>query len=216
MTAQRDGQEGLDGRPVDAVWTVPNAISALRIVLIVVFGALLAARQDTWAIIALMLAGFSDFLDGWLARRWNQVSRIGRLLDPAADRLLTVVVVLGLAARGIVPWWLVAVLLVRDLVVAIALVHSHRHHIESPQVTFTGKAATFGLYVSLPLAYLAFDRWDTFHTVTIIGAAVAAVLYWISGIGYVRDIIRRSRRGGFGESPGRAYDEGQQHEQEAS
>ncbi|WP_082110199.1 CDP-alcohol phosphatidyltransferase family protein [Demequina phytophila] len=181
--------------PSTAVWTVPNAISALRLILIAVFGALLGAEKDGWAIVALAAAGISDFLDGFLARRWGQVTRLGRLLDPAADRLLTVAVVLGLAFRDIIPWWLVAVLLARDLMVGAFLLVAHHHHLESPQVTYVGKVATAMLYVFLPMAYLvrvAFPEWGSLHGIAIVGAACAAVLYWYSGIGYVRDIRART------------------------
>lgn len=197
MTAAEEPRQDVSPsamRSPDAVWTVPNIISMVRIVLIVVFGALLAAEFDGWAIAALAAAGVSDFLDGFLARRWGQVTRLGRLLDPAADRLLTIVVVVGLAIRDIVPWWLVAVLLARDVVVAGALVIARRHRLEPPQVTFAGKCATAGLYVALPLAYLARVAWPetpVLHGVAIALAIAAAGLYWYSGSGYVRDIRTR-------------------------
>lgn len=175
----------------DAVWTIPNAISALRIVLIVVFAVLLANHQDGWAIAALAVAGVSDFLDGYLARRWNQVTALGRILDPAADRMLTIAVVLGLALRGIVPWWLLVVLFTRDIVVGIVLALGKRRGIHTPQVTFVGKLATLLLYFALPIAYLCFDRWDTLYTLSIVFATVAAGFYWWAGLGYVLDVRRR-------------------------
>ncbi len=177
----------------DAVWTIPNVISALRIVLIVVFTVLLATHHDAWAIAALAVAGISDFLDGYLARRWNQVTKLGRVLDPAADRILTVAVVIGLALRGIVPWWLVVILLMRDVVVGIALALGKRHGVHTPQVTFLGKLATLLLYFALPIAYLGYERWEIVHTCAIVLAVVAAALYWWAGIGYVADVRRRVR-----------------------
>ncbi|WP_062078825.1 CDP-alcohol phosphatidyltransferase family protein [Demequina globuliformis] len=178
--------------PSAAIWTLPNVISFVRILLIGVFGGLFFASQDFWALMVLIAAGISDFLDGFLARRWNQVTRLGRLLDPAADRLLTLVVVLGLAVREIIPWWLVLILMARDLMVASALVYGKIRRTRSPQVTYVGKAATFCLYIFLPLAYVAFERWDGVHTLAIGGAVFASALYWISGIGYVRDIHHRA------------------------
>lgn len=183
---------GTPSAPSAAIWTLPNVISFVRILLIGVFGALFFAAEDGWAILVLAGAGLSDFLDGFLARRWNQVTRLGRLLDPAADRLLTIVVVLGLAIRDIIPWWLVFVLLLRDLVVASALIYGKARKTRSPQVSFVGKSATFCLYIFLPLAYVSFERWDGVHAAAIGGAVFAAVLYWISGIGYVRDIHQRA------------------------
>lgn len=176
----------------NAVWTVPNGISMARIVLIAVFGWLIVAGYDLWAIATLVAAGVSDFLDGYLARRWQQVTKLGGILDPTADRLLTIVVVLALAIRGVIPWWLLAVLFARDIVVGIALLYARQRQIAVPEVTFIGKAATFALYFFLPLAFLAFDRWDTVHLIAIVGATATAALYWISGVFYVGDVIQRS------------------------
>ena len=179
--------------PSSRVWTVPNVISMLRIGLIVVFAVLLARRIDGWAITALAAAGMSDFLDGFLARRWNQVTTLGRVLDPAADRLLTLAVVVGLGLRGIIPWWLVAALIVRDVVVGIALLVGKRRGLGTPQVAFIGKTATFGFYVFLPLSYLAYGHSDAWHSIGIWGSAAFVVLYWYAGLGYVTDIAKQSR-----------------------
>jgi len=184
--------DGTRADPGARVWTVPNVISMFRIALIVVFAVFLAIGSDGWAITALAIAGVSDFFDGFLARRWNQVTRLGRLLDPAADRLLTLTMVVGLPWRGIIPWWLAGVLLARDIVVGVALLLGKRRGTPAPQVTFAGKAATFGLYVFLPLAYLAWDRWDAVHMVALVGASVSAAAYWFSGIGYVLEVRRTS------------------------
>lgn len=171
---------------------LPNAITIVRIALIGVFVLLLVRNEDAWAITALAVAGASDFLDGYLARRLGQVSALGRVLDPAADRLLTVAVALGLAWRDIIPWWLVVVLLARDVVVAVALVWLARRRLPTPIVTFLGKLATAALYVFLPLSYLAYDRWDAVHTVALWGAAGAAVAYWGSALQY----LAQARRAG--------------------
>jgi cardiolipin synthase len=173
--------------------TLPNAITLVRIALIVVFVVLLARREDAWAIAALAIAGASDFLDGYLARRLGQTSPLGRVLDPAADRLLTVAVVVGLAWRDIVPWWLVVVLLARDLVMGVALMSLVGRGLPTPIVTFLGKSATAALYVFLPLLYLAYDRWDTVHTVALWGAFAAALAYWGSAVQY----LAQARRSGF-------------------
>ncbi len=190
MTTQAPPQQ-----PSDAVWTIPNIISMFRIVLIVVFVVMLATERDGWAITALALAGFSDFFDGYLARRWNQVTKLGRVLDPTADRMLTIAVVLGLGLRGIVPWWLVGLLFARDLVVGVALLWARGKHVEAPQVTAVGKWATGLLYFFLPLSYLAvvaFESATWLHSFAIIGATFCAILYWASGIGYVRDVRKRA------------------------
>lgn len=186
-------------RTVDpgAVWTVPNVLTMARIGLIGVFLWLLATGQDGWAIAALAAAGVSDFLDGFLARRWGQTTELGRILDPAADRLLTLAVLVGLALRDMLPWWLVAALLARDALVGAYLWWGQRAGAEPPRVTLLGKGATAALYVFLPLRYLAFDRWETVATVALVGVMVAGVAYWGSGIGYARDVARsvQARRG---------------------
>ncbi len=179
--------------PSSRIWTVPNVISMVRIALIVVFAILLASHRDGWAIASLVAAGVSDFLDGFLARRWNQVTALGRVLDPAADRLLTLAVVIGLGLRGIIPWWLVGVLLARDAVVGIALLVGKSRGAGTPQVTFIGKVATTGLYFFLPLSYLAFGHSDAWHAIGIVGAGASAVVYWYAGLGYVANVARRAR-----------------------
>jgi cardiolipin synthase len=172
--------------------TVPNIITLARIGLIVVFGVLLVRSVDGWAITVLAVAGASDFVDGFLARKLGQTSELGRFLDPAADRLLTVVVVLGLAWRDIIPWWLVVLLLSRDVVMGIALLWWRRRGAATPRVTFLGKSATFALYVSLPLSYLAYERWEGVHSFAIVAAAVSSTAYWGSALQYLAQ-LRRSR-----------------------
>ena len=172
--------------------TLPNVITLARIGLIVVFGVLLVKSVDGWAITVLSVAGVSDFLDGYLARKLGQTSALGRVLDPAADRLLIVVVILGLAWRDIIPWWLVALLLARDIVMGLALLWWRRRGTATPQVTFLGKSATFALYVFLPLSYLSYERWDGIHTFAIVAAAVSSIAYWGSAVQYLAQ-LRQSR-----------------------
>src|SRR5690625_4492367 len=95
--------------------TVPNLISASRLVLVPVFAVLIAKQMDGWALFILAISGASDWLDGFLARRWNQQTKLGELLDPAADRLYILVTLIGLAWRDMVPWWLVVMIVLRDL-----------------------------------------------------------------------------------------------------
>jgi len=103
---------------VDRVLTIPNGISAARLAGVPVFLWLVlgprTATADDWAVGLLIVAGLSDWLDGKIARAFNQVSRLGQVLDPAADRLYIVSTIVALAVRGIIPWWLVAVLGVRE------------------------------------------------------------------------------------------------------
>jgi cardiolipin synthase len=139
----------------DRVWTIPNALSALRLLLVPVFAVLILTEHDAAAIVVLMVSGFTDYLDGKLARRFGQVSRLGQLLDPAADRLYILVTLLGLAYRDVVPWWLVAALVLRDAVLTATLPVLASHGHGPLEVTYLGKAATFNLLYAFPLLLLA-------------------------------------------------------------
>jgi len=110
------------------VVTLPNALSALRLLGVPVFlWLVLGPQADGWAVALLIAAGLSDWLDGVIARAWNQQSRLGQVLDPAADRLYIAATLIGLAIRGIIPWWLVALLVARELVLGAALLVLRRH-----------------------------------------------------------------------------------------
>ena len=101
---------------VDEVLTLPNALSLLRLLGVPVFFWLILAEHDWWALIVLMVSGFTDYLDGKLARALGMTSRVGALLDPLADRLYILTTVVALAWRDVIPWWLVVLLVARDAV----------------------------------------------------------------------------------------------------
>ena len=89
------------------ILTVPNAISVARLAGVPVFlWLVLGPHADGWAVALLIVAGLSDWLDGVIARAWNQQSRLGQVLDPTADRLYIAATLIALAIRGIIPWWL--------------------------------------------------------------------------------------------------------------
>ena len=141
--------------PPNRVLTVPNALSAIRLALIPVFiYALLFAHANGWAVAILMFSGASDWADGKVARLLNQSSRLGVLLDPAVDRLYMVTVPVALALSGIVPWWFVIILLVRDTLLAATLPVLRSRGLSSLPVTYIGKAATFALMAGFPLVLL--------------------------------------------------------------
>jgi CDP-diacylglycerol--glycerol-3-phosphate 3-phosphatidyltransferase len=184
----------------DRVWTVPNALSVLRLLGVPLFlWLLLGPEADGWALVVLMVAGFSDWLDGKLARWLNQGSRLGALLDPAADRLYIVSTLIALAVRDIVPVWLVAVLLVRELVLGILLLVLRRYGYPPLQVHYLGKAATLLLLYAFPVLLIADgDSWlatlaEPFAwALTIWGTA----LYVLAGLFYavqVAGLVRAER-----------------------
>ncbi|BBZ69596.1 CDP-alcohol phosphatidyltransferase family protein [Mycobacterium paraseoulense] len=162
--------------PPNRVLTVPNALSALRLVLIAVFTyALLGAHANGWAVGILMFSGASDWADGKIARLLNQSSRLGVLLDPAVDRLYMVCVPVVMAMSGIVPWWFVAVLLARDGVLAATLPLLWSRGLSALPVTYIGKAATFALMSGFPLVLLG--TWDALWS-RVVGACGWAFLIW--------------------------------------
>ncbi|MFZ2239778.1 MAG: CDP-alcohol phosphatidyltransferase family protein [Gordonia amarae] len=133
------------------ILTVPNALSVLRLLLIPIFvWLLLVAEADGWALTILFVSGASDWLDGKLARLLDQSSRLGELLDPAADRLYVVIIPLAFGFREILPWWLIGVIIARDvLLFATAPLLRSRGHLALPTL-YIGKAATFALMSAFP------------------------------------------------------------------
>lgn len=135
--------------------TVPNLLSVLRLAGVPVFlYLLLGPRADGWAILVLAVGGITDWLDGKLARLLRQQSRLGAMLDPAVDRLYILAALLALGVREVVPWWAVAVLVARDLVLAATLPVLGRRGYRPYRVTYLGKSATFLLLYAFPLLLL--------------------------------------------------------------
>ena len=167
------------------VWTIPNLLSFARLAGVPVFlwlvlGLHHSLAGDWWAFGLLIAAGASDWLDGKLARLLGQYSKLGQLLDPAADRLYIVATVLALALRGIIGWWLVAVLAARELVMVMVLLIVRRQGYEALQVSFIGKAATANLLYAFPLLFIG-DHPGHAHVARTIGWAFAlwgCALYW--------------------------------------
>jgi cardiolipin synthase (CMP-forming) len=184
----------------DRVLTVPNALSFLRLLGVPLFLWLaLGPKADGWAIVVLGVGSFTDWLDGKLARLLHQTSRLGQLLDPAADRLYIFATVLALSLRHIMPWWLAAVLVARDLILAGFLPVLKRHGYGPLPVHYLGKAATFNLLYALPLLLLGDGHETVNHVARIIGWAFAiwgtALYYWAAGlyIVQVRQLVRADR-----------------------
>lgn len=175
-------------RPGDRIWTIPNALSLARLLGVPIFLWLILIKQDWWALGVLIFAGLSDWADGKLARMLDQTSRLGTLLDPAADRLYIFATLVGLTVRGIVPWWLAGALVLRELVMAVALSILKRHGYLGLPVHFVGKAATAALLYAFPLLLLG-DHSGTYASVAkIIGWAFViwgTALYWWAAALYV-------------------------------
>ena len=188
--------------PRDRIWTIPNVMSFARLLGVPVFlWLLLVEHADGWAFVVLVLAGISDWLDGAVARATGQMSRLGELLDPLADRLYIAATVIGLAIRGIIPWWLVVVLAARDLMLLCLLPYLRRRGLVALRVTLVGKAATFCLLWGFPFLLLSTSSASLGTWTAALGWAFATWgvgLYWWAGISYIA--IARSLDSG---NPGR-------------
>jgi cardiolipin synthase (CMP-forming) len=186
---------------VDRVLTVPNVISMARLAGVPVFlWLVLVPQADWWAVGLLIAAGLSDWLDGKIARAWNQQSRLGQVLDPAADRLYIAATLIALSVRAIIPWWLVAVLVSRELVLGVALLVLRRYSIGPLQVSFLGKAATLCLLYAFPLLFLGSHEGTAALAARVTGWAFAiwgSALYWWAAALYLvqaRQVIAAASR----------------------
>lgn len=176
------------------IWTLPNALSALRLAGVPVFlWLVLGPQADGWALGLLVVAGITDFLDGWLARRLNQASLLGQILDPVADRLYILAVVVGLALRDIVPWWLAVSLPLRDLLMWLLVPLLRTRGYSALPVHFLGKAATFNLLYAFPLLLFGDGEGVVATLARVFGWAFACWgvgLYWWAGVLYAWQVRR--------------------------
>jgi len=197
--------------PQERVVTIPNAISIARLAGVPVFLWLALVPRtgsaDAAAVILLTAAGVSDWLDGKIARALNQQSRLGQLLDPAADRLYILATLFALAVRAIIPWWLVGLLVGRELLLGGALARLRSGGYGPLQVSFVGKAATLCLLYAFPLLLLGAHPGTMSMIAQIIGWAMAiwgTALYWCAAGLYLvqaRSLLTAAAPGP-GDSPG--------------
>ncbi|MCA0157292.1 CDP-alcohol phosphatidyltransferase family protein [Tsukamurella sp. M9C] len=148
---EADGAPSAPGKPPSPL-NVPNALSVLRLLGVPLFlWLLLVEHADAWALVVLMVSGFTDWLDGKLARLLNQQTRLGELLDPAADRLYMIAVPIAFGIRGILPWWVIGLLIGREVVLAGTVPFLRSRGITALPTLYLGKAATFALMYALPM-----------------------------------------------------------------
>jgi len=186
------------------VLTIPNGLSFLRLAMVPFFLYFIVTGGDFIALLILVVSSATDFLDGQIARRFNQVSRLGQLLDPAADRLFIFATLVGLALREILPWWLVVAIVGRDVLLAVLGIVMANYGYGPLPVHHLGKTATFCLFYALPLIVLgqafpvlqlvtnplgwAFALWGTF-------------LYWWAGAIYLKQAARLVHASGETPAP---------------
>jgi cardiolipin synthase len=182
----------------DRILTIPNLLSFARLLGVPLFlWLILGPHADGWAIVLLTISGITDWLDGKIARATGQISRLGQLLDPLADRAYIAATLLGLAIRGTIPWWLVGLLLARDLILAGVLALLKRRGITGLPVHFLGKAATFNLLWGFPFLLLGDSATGTGLTLAdaarVLGWAFAiwgTALYWWAALLYIEQARR--------------------------
>ena len=189
-----------DGEPgVDRILTVPNAITALRLACVPVFVWLLfGAHRQVAAAIVLAVLGATDWVDGFVARRWHQVSTVGKVLDPTADRILVGTAVISVIVAGAVPVWFGVLTLVREVLVSGAVLLLAGLGAERIDVLWVGKAGTFGLMFAYPTFLLAHGHAGWQHPIEIVAwlsAVPALLLAWIAAAAYVPMSRRALSRG---------------------
>lgn len=177
--------------------TIPNGLTALRGLGVPLFIWLaLDLHADGWAILVLAIGGVTDYLDGKLARMWNQTSRFGELADPAIDRIYILATLIVLYMRDALPLWSILLLLGRDLILGLATIALTRKGLPPLKVTYIGKAATFNLLYAFPLLLLALDSSWVGTTAFIFGWAFAIwgiALYLFTGVSYFRSAMKSIR-----------------------
>ena len=181
------------------LWLLPNLLSALRLALVPVFLFLLLGEHYLIGIGVLALAGLTDYLDGYFARKNNQVTRLGQLLDPAADRLYIFSTLTALATTEVIPLWLALVVVGRDVLLLAVYPVLATHGYGPLPVHFLGKAGTFALLYAFPLL-LAARIWEGAENFILPVAWAFALwgigLYWWAGFVYlkqVRDVVKTAR-----------------------
>ncbi|MEY3734812.1 MAG: hypothetical protein RL347_2171 [Actinomycetota bacterium] len=178
----------------DRVVTVPNALSVLRLLLIPVFlWLVLVARADLAAVAVLTISGITDWADGVIARRTGQMTRLGRILDPLVDRLTIAATLIGLALRDLVPWWLVLLLVARELLLLALVPALRRRGLVALPVHYLGKAATFALYWGFPFVLVGAGSAEWEQVLGALGWAFViwgTALYWYAALLYIEQARR--------------------------
>jgi cardiolipin synthase len=175
---------------MSGVLNVPNVVSLLRLLLVPLFLWLVFAADEVgWAGVLLGVIGATDWVDGYLARRLDQVTEIGKLLDPAADRLAVIIAVIAGLIADVLPAWFAWALIVRESLIGIGAIYGWSRGVTRLDVRWLGKAATFGLYFAITGFYLGrgFDI-DFLVVAAYVCAVPATVMYYVVGFQYVSDM----------------------------
>ena len=204
QTDTKTSSQSLEEVVSSRILTIPNILSFLRLATVPVFVWLFVTGHTDLAVSIYAIAAWTDFFDGFLARRLGAVSELGKLLDPLADRVFIVALAVALVARDVLPLWLAIVIIARDVVILSAFPFVDRSGIPRIRVNFTGKSATAALLAGLTL--MAFSETsvpvfgnETSADIGLILTGIGALLYWVAGAMYGRELWTglRGRRGGL-------------------
>ncbi|MDR2538702.1 MAG: CDP-alcohol phosphatidyltransferase family protein [Bifidobacteriaceae bacterium] len=172
----------------EKIWTVPNVLSMFRLLLVVVFAVAFVLDRPVISITVFVLSGVTDFLDGWIARKFQQISKLGQILDPLADRVFIVLSLVLAGFKEVLPWWFVVAILARDVVMVFIMLALGSRGFRVLPVNFIGKAGTAAIYFSIPILLLSFYFQHMQSVFWVVGWASAlwgVALYWIAGIIYI-------------------------------
>jgi cardiolipin synthase len=206
--------EGVDEPGLDRIWTVPNVVTFVRLACIPLYVWLLfGADRQTWAALVLAVLGVTDWVDGYVARRFHQVTTLGKVIDPVADRVLVLTAVLTIMIHGAVPVWFGVATLAREVVVSGAVLLLASLGAARIDVLWVGKAGTFALMTAYPL-FLVSDGTAGWQQVIRVAAWIIGVLgltlAWIAAASYVpvaRSALAAGRHHGTAPTPGNRRDE---------
>ncbi|MET4619537.1 cardiolipin synthase [Arthrobacter sp. 2762] len=180
----------------DLVFTVPNVLTVLRFMGVPLFVWLVLWQKEYgFAVLVLVIMGSTDWVDGYVARRYDQTSKLGRILDPLADRAALIAVAITLAIAGVVQWWYLAALVVPDAILAIASLIYFRSHPDLP-VSIIGKIRTGLLLVGTPLLVLSklpIPYTDAYFAAAWVFLGLGLLGHWIAAYNYYWAILRKGK-----------------------
>lgn len=175
---------------------LPNMLSLFRLILVPVFVLVFfSGESPLWALGIYVVASATDVLDGCIARRYHLVTKLGRILDPLADKMMGATVLICICIRGIVPWWAAAIFVIKELSMMCGGLFLYRKHQDVPPSNILGKAATASFFAVCVLLLL-FPGISSLAASMMIGVALglsvlAMVVYAIC---YIRPAFRESRQ----------------------
>lgn len=184
-------------RPEASPWNVPNALTAFRCVLVPVFAWMLLSHpyETSWRIASTVLfavAILTDSIDGHLARKYDIITKFGKLADPIADKALTGMAFIGLSIIGELPWWVTIIILVREWGITVMRFFMLRYGVMA--ANRGGKIKTVLQAVALILYLLPLPASGPLHWFAVVVMAAAFLFTVVTGIDYVREAIKLRRQ----------------------